>query len=180
MPIRFRRRSMTSTVKYSSLPAGAASGRIPSTAGRIAASLASTFRIARYGRLSGTCPGRSEDSLERLRRLDGRRNLPLQSGAAESPFIGGVDLNEDLNSFNDRPAIANPNAPPRQWRSPFRCWDPWRVGLLTSTATLLIRRTPASLSTRESREPRRSATRCGPIGSTTLMHWRRQSPPAAV
>ncbi len=36
----------------------------------------------------------------------------LQSGAVESPFIGGIDLNGDLNSFNDRPTIANPNAPP--------------------------------------------------------------------
>lgn len=35
----------------------------------------------------------------------------IQSGAVESPFIGGVDLNNDGSSFNDRPAIANPNAP---------------------------------------------------------------------
>jgi len=36
----------------------------------------------------------------------------IQSGAVESPFLGGVDLNGDLNSFNDRPSISSPNAPP--------------------------------------------------------------------
>jgi hypothetical protein len=36
----------------------------------------------------------------------------LQSGTVESPFLGGIDLNGDLNSFNDRPTISNPNAPP--------------------------------------------------------------------
>jgi len=36
----------------------------------------------------------------------------LQSGANESPFVGGVDLNGDLNAFNDRPAINNSNAAP--------------------------------------------------------------------
>jgi hypothetical protein len=36
----------------------------------------------------------------------------IQSGAVESPFLGGIDLNGDLNSFNDRPSISNPNAPP--------------------------------------------------------------------
>src|SRR5262249_17859854 len=35
----------------------------------------------------------------------------LQSGAVESPFVGGIDLNGDLNFFNDRPSINNPNAP---------------------------------------------------------------------
>jgi Carboxypeptidase regulatory-like domain/TonB-dependent Receptor Plug Domain len=35
----------------------------------------------------------------------------LQSGAVESPFVGGLDLNGDLNNFNDRPSINNPNAP---------------------------------------------------------------------
>ena len=35
----------------------------------------------------------------------------LQSGAVETPFIGGIDLNGDLNGFNDRPAIVNPQAP---------------------------------------------------------------------
>jgi hypothetical protein len=35
----------------------------------------------------------------------------LQSGAVETPFVGGIDLNGDLNSFNDRPTISNPNAP---------------------------------------------------------------------
>jgi Carboxypeptidase regulatory-like domain len=35
----------------------------------------------------------------------------IQSGAVESPFVGGIDLNGDLNSFNDRPIISNPNAP---------------------------------------------------------------------
>ena len=34
----------------------------------------------------------------------------IQSGAAESPFVGGIDLNGDLNSFNDRPSISNLNA----------------------------------------------------------------------
>jgi carboxypeptidase family protein/TonB-dependent receptor-like protein len=36
----------------------------------------------------------------------------IQSGAVESPFVGGIDLNGDLNQFNDRPSISNPNAPP--------------------------------------------------------------------
>ena len=35
----------------------------------------------------------------------------IQSGNVETPFIGGADLNGDLNAFNDRPAIGNPNAP---------------------------------------------------------------------
>ncbi|MEW6127830.1 MAG: carboxypeptidase regulatory-like domain-containing protein [Acidobacteriota bacterium] len=35
----------------------------------------------------------------------------IQSGAVESPFVGGIDLNGDLNSFNDRPTLGNPNAP---------------------------------------------------------------------
>ncbi|HZF37484.1 MAG TPA: carboxypeptidase regulatory-like domain-containing protein [Blastocatellia bacterium] len=35
----------------------------------------------------------------------------LQSGAVETPFVGGIDLNGDLNFFNDRPSINNPNAP---------------------------------------------------------------------
>ncbi|MBO0861901.1 MAG: hypothetical protein J2P21_26110, partial [Chloracidobacterium sp.] len=34
----------------------------------------------------------------------------LQSGAVESPFVGGLDLNGDGNAFNDRPSINNPNA----------------------------------------------------------------------
>jgi len=37
----------------------------------------------------------------------------LQSGSVETPFVGGIDLNKDLENFNDRPAIANPSAPPR-------------------------------------------------------------------
>jgi hypothetical protein len=36
----------------------------------------------------------------------------IQSGAVESPFLGGIDLNGDLNSFNDRASLSNPNAPP--------------------------------------------------------------------
>ncbi len=36
----------------------------------------------------------------------------IQSGSVESPFVGGLDLNGDLNSFNDRPSVSNPNAPP--------------------------------------------------------------------
>jgi hypothetical protein len=36
----------------------------------------------------------------------------LQSGANETPFVGGIDLNGDLNAFNDRPAINNANAAP--------------------------------------------------------------------
>jgi hypothetical protein len=35
----------------------------------------------------------------------------LESGPVATPFVGGTDLNGDLNSFNDRPAIGNPNAP---------------------------------------------------------------------
>ena len=34
----------------------------------------------------------------------------IQSGNVETPYIGGADMNGDLNSFNDRPAIGNPNA----------------------------------------------------------------------
>lgn len=34
-----------------------------------------------------------------------------QSGNVETPFVAGLDLNGDLNGFNDRPAIANPSAP---------------------------------------------------------------------
>ena len=37
----------------------------------------------------------------------------LQSGSVETPFVGGIDLNGDLENTNDRPAIVNPNAPPR-------------------------------------------------------------------
>jgi hypothetical protein len=37
----------------------------------------------------------------------------IQSGAVESPFVGGLDLGGDLEAFNDRPSIVNPNAPPR-------------------------------------------------------------------
>lgn len=37
----------------------------------------------------------------------------LQSGAVETPYIGGIDMNGDLSAFNDRPAMGNPNAPPR-------------------------------------------------------------------
>jgi hypothetical protein len=36
----------------------------------------------------------------------------LQSGNAESPFVGGIDLNGDGSAFNDRPAISNPSAAP--------------------------------------------------------------------
>jgi hypothetical protein len=35
----------------------------------------------------------------------------FQSGAVESPFVGGIDLGGDLEAFNDRPAIVNPSAP---------------------------------------------------------------------
>ncbi|HSB11942.1 MAG TPA: carboxypeptidase regulatory-like domain-containing protein [Blastocatellia bacterium] len=35
----------------------------------------------------------------------------FQSGAVESPFVGGIDLGGDLEAFNDRPAIVNLNAP---------------------------------------------------------------------
>ncbi|HEX7997522.1 MAG TPA: carboxypeptidase regulatory-like domain-containing protein [Pyrinomonadaceae bacterium] len=35
----------------------------------------------------------------------------IQSGNVETPYVGGVDLNRDLNAFNDRPVINNPNAP---------------------------------------------------------------------
>jgi outer membrane receptor protein involved in Fe transport len=34
----------------------------------------------------------------------------IQSGNVETPYIGGADMNGDLNSFNDRPAIGNPSA----------------------------------------------------------------------
>jgi outer membrane receptor protein involved in Fe transport len=36
----------------------------------------------------------------------------IQSGSVETPFVGGIDLNGDLENTNDRPAIANVNAPP--------------------------------------------------------------------
>lgn len=35
----------------------------------------------------------------------------IQSGNVETPFLGGADLNGDLNGFNDRPSLGNPNAP---------------------------------------------------------------------
>src|SRR6185295_16022275 len=35
----------------------------------------------------------------------------IQSGAVESPYVGGFDLNNDLRAFNDRPTVGNPNAP---------------------------------------------------------------------
>lgn len=35
----------------------------------------------------------------------------IQSGNVETPYIGGADINGDLNAFNDRPLISNPNAP---------------------------------------------------------------------
>ncbi|HKX31962.1 MAG TPA: carboxypeptidase regulatory-like domain-containing protein [Blastocatellia bacterium] len=35
----------------------------------------------------------------------------LQSGAVETPYVGGIDLNGDLNALNDRPSINNPRAP---------------------------------------------------------------------
>jgi hypothetical protein len=36
----------------------------------------------------------------------------IQSGSVESGFVGGIDLNGDLENTNDRPAIVNSNAPP--------------------------------------------------------------------
>jgi hypothetical protein len=38
-------------------------------------------------------------------------NYRIQSGAVSAPYVGGFDLNGDLNAFNDRPSIGNPNAP---------------------------------------------------------------------
>lgn len=35
----------------------------------------------------------------------------IQSGAVENAYVGGIDLNGDGNSNNDRPAFGNPNAP---------------------------------------------------------------------
>jgi outer membrane receptor protein involved in Fe transport len=35
----------------------------------------------------------------------------LQSGAVETPYLNGFDINGDGNAFNDRPALNNPNAP---------------------------------------------------------------------
>lgn len=35
----------------------------------------------------------------------------IQTGAVETPFVGGFDLNGDLNAFNDRPSVGNTNAP---------------------------------------------------------------------
>jgi hypothetical protein len=35
-----------------------------------------------------------------------------QSGNVSSPFVTGIDLNDDLSGTNDRPSIANPLAPP--------------------------------------------------------------------
>jgi hypothetical protein len=37
----------------------------------------------------------------------------IQSGSVETPFVGGIDMNGDLENFNDRPSIANLNAPAR-------------------------------------------------------------------
>ncbi|MDQ3743209.1 MAG: TonB-dependent receptor [Acidobacteriota bacterium] len=36
----------------------------------------------------------------------------IQSGAVETPYVGGFDLNGDGSGFNDRPSISNPAAPP--------------------------------------------------------------------
>ncbi|HEY0375465.1 MAG TPA: carboxypeptidase regulatory-like domain-containing protein [Pyrinomonadaceae bacterium] len=35
----------------------------------------------------------------------------VQSGNVETPYYGGFDVNGDLNTFNDRPAVSNPFAP---------------------------------------------------------------------
>ncbi|HEV7860435.1 MAG TPA: carboxypeptidase regulatory-like domain-containing protein [Pyrinomonadaceae bacterium] len=35
----------------------------------------------------------------------------IQSGNVDTPFAGGIDLNRDGSSQNDRPSISNPNAP---------------------------------------------------------------------
>ncbi|MBX7219302.1 MAG: carboxypeptidase regulatory-like domain-containing protein [Blastocatellia bacterium] len=35
----------------------------------------------------------------------------IQTGAVETPYLNGFDINRDLNAFNDRPAIGNANAP---------------------------------------------------------------------
>jgi hypothetical protein len=35
----------------------------------------------------------------------------IQSGFVQTPYVGGIDLNNDGSAFNDRPAINNPNAP---------------------------------------------------------------------
>src|SRR5205814_656454 len=35
----------------------------------------------------------------------------IQSGSVETPFVGGIDLNRDLENTNDRPAVANLSAP---------------------------------------------------------------------
>jgi outer membrane receptor protein involved in Fe transport len=35
----------------------------------------------------------------------------IQSGAPETAYIGGIDMNGDGSGFNDRPALGNPNAP---------------------------------------------------------------------
>src|SRR5262249_6594943 len=35
----------------------------------------------------------------------------IQTGAVETPFVGGFDLNGDLSAINDRPSVGNPNAP---------------------------------------------------------------------
>jgi outer membrane receptor protein involved in Fe transport len=35
----------------------------------------------------------------------------IQTGAVETPFVGGFDLNGDLEATNDRPSVGNPNAP---------------------------------------------------------------------
>jgi hypothetical protein len=35
----------------------------------------------------------------------------IQTGAVETPFVGGFDLNGDLRAFNDRPSLGNLDAP---------------------------------------------------------------------
>lgn len=35
----------------------------------------------------------------------------VQSGAVETAYVGGIDLNRDGSSFNDRPVLYNPSAP---------------------------------------------------------------------
>jgi outer membrane receptor protein involved in Fe transport len=35
----------------------------------------------------------------------------IQSGNVDTPYVGGIDLDRDGSAFNDRPGVANPNAP---------------------------------------------------------------------
>jgi hypothetical protein len=75
-----------------------------------------TFDVPHRGTLAliYDIPNRKSDSWL-LRGLLGGYTITgiyrIQTGAVETPFVGGFDLNGDLEATNDRPSVGNPNAP---------------------------------------------------------------------